>query len=361
MSKKLDPKDKALLKDVQKFNLAYAAAGWHLQDKVVTEDLSRVVLYRSSMNAVQFLYVTWKSAVLTDTQFTNVEFQQSDFTGVTLRDVVFRNCKFVVCSFARAKLTNCRFIDCTSEELNARDATFEGCVFERFEDNSGVFGSATLHTCSFEQCRMDNTSFYSTKFEAVYLKQSACTNVSFADIHGTGLSFLDATIHNCSFTGSRYGSVTFEQGKSKGLTFKNFNPTTVVIQNCEQIEALSILDSTWSTAAITDCRKVSELTIDRSRMKDLTISLSLIAYFQMEETEVSGNSRIVKCSIAGLNLGKSTLRGLQMASCEVSRYLMVEGATLDGVVLSGITYAAGLKVSTEGVKYLNGSAEFKAR
>ena len=41
MDAELDPKDKALLQDIQAFNREYAVSGWHLQDKLVKEDLSR--------------------------------------------------------------------------------------------------------------------------------------------------------------------------------------------------------------------------------------------------------------------------------------------------------------------------------
>ena len=361
MSDELDPGDKALLRDIQAFNRTYAASGWHLQDKVVTEDLSGIALVRSSMTSVQFLHVHWRNAILTNTQFTNVEFQQSDFTGATFHDVVFKDCKFKICSFARARLNDCRFVNCTSEELNARDATFEACGFESFEDNSGVFGSAAFHKCRYERGRMDNSSFYSSKFTDFSVKQTACENVSFADIEGTNLLFEDAAIHNCSFTGGHYGKVAFERGQSKGLTFKEFHPQEIAIQNCEKIEALSVLNSMWSSPTIAACPAIFELTIDESRIEDLTISHSRIAYFEMEETQISGNSRISDCEISGLNLEKSTLTGTHMINCVLAKYLMASGATLDGVVLSGITYAPGLEISASDAKYLNGSPQFGVR
>ena len=361
MSSELDATDKELLKDIQAFNRNYSATGWHLADKVVTEDLSRIALFRSSMMSVQFLHVDWKSAMLTDCEFTNVEFQQAQFTGAKLWRVVFKDCKFVLCSFAKATLTDCSFINCTAEELNARDAEFEGCVFEGFEDDSGVYGSAALRNCRFERGRMDNSSFYSTKFNAVSVKQSTIENAIFADIQGTDLSFEDATIQDCSFEGSRFGSVTFERGQSQGVTFKEFNAEKIGIRNCAKIEALTVRDSTFAAAEILDCPSVSELTINKSQMKDLTMERNQIAYFEMEETEVSGDSRIVDCPIAGLNLQKSTLLGMTMANCAVAMYLIADGATLNGVAMDGMTYAPGLQLRTRGVNYLNGSAEFGGR
>jgi uncharacterized protein YjbI with pentapeptide repeats len=354
----LDDADKELLKDMLAFNRAHAAAGWHIQDRVVTEDLSHIVLLGSSMTSIVFLNVNWRSARLSDTQFTNVEFEQAQFTEATLRGVVFKDCKFVLCSFAKATLTDCQFSNCTSEDLNARDATFEGCMFQSFADNSGVYGSATLRKCAFERCRLDNSSFYSAKFNTVSLTQAALKNVVFADIQGTGLSFENAMIHNCSFEGSRYGTLTFQGGQSKGITFKAFNPESLTLRNCVKIEALNIRESTGTGTAILDCPVISELTIDHSKMKDLTLERNEIAYFEMKETEVSGNSHITGCAISGLNLERSTLIGMQMTNCTVSNYLIADGATLDRVVLDGVAYAPGLTVSTAGVKYLNGSGVF---
>jgi F0F1-type ATP synthase membrane subunit c/vacuolar-type H+-ATPase subunit K len=59
-----------------------------------------------------------------------------------------------------------------------------------------------------------------------------------------------------------------------------------------------------------------------------------------------------------MNLEKSTLHGTEIVNCFLAKYLMVGGATLDAAVLSGITYAPGLKMSAKDVKYLNGSGEF---
>lgn len=360
MSDELDPKDKALLEDIDAFNRAYAAAGWHIRDKVVREDLSRISLNRS-LTSVQFLHVNWQSAVLTDSRFDNVEFQQAAFTGATLHNVVFTDCKLVMCSFQKAKLTDCRFINCVAQGLNARDAVFEGCVFESFEDRSGVFGSAALRNCRFDRGRFDNTSFHSTELHAVLMKESSLVNVIFAAIRGTGLAFEGAALHNCGFEQSQYGSVTFERTNSKGVTFKGFEAENLSLRNCPMIDALTVRGSTWTAPSIQDCPAISELTIGQSWMKDLTLTRSLIAYFRIEEAQVTGDSRITDCRIVGLNLKKSTLVGTQMANCALTAYLILDDATLDALVLSGITYARGLRISSQGVKYLNGSAEFGAK
>jgi len=355
----LDPTDKELLQDIQLFNRTYAASGWHIRDKVVEENLSHIFLVRSTITSAQFVNVDWKSALLTDTQFTDVEFQQAQFSEATLERVVFTNCKFVVCSFSKSRLTDCRFINCASEELNAREASFEGCTFESFVDGSGVFGSARLRGCRFEKCQLDNASFYSANLTTVAVRQSSLKNVIFADLKGSELLFEDTTVQNCSFEESRYGGLTFQRGESRGVTFKAFNPERLILQNCAYIEALAISESTGTAPTILECNAVSELSIDHSRIRNLAIERSRIEYFEMKETEVSGNSRIANCAIAGLNLEKSTLIGLQIVNCEMAIHLIADGATLDAVILSGITYAPDLKLSARGVKYLHGSTELR--
>ena len=275
---------------------------------------------------------------------------QSKFTRAVLRGVVFTDCQFLGCSFEDAKLTDCRFINCASEELNAKNANFEDCAFESFEDRSGVFVSAVLRNCRFERCRLDNTAFHRTEFDGVTLSETSLTNVIFANIRGSGLAFENATILRCALEESRFGNVRIEGGSAKSLTFKVFDAAQVRIHNCQLVEALTIRGSTWAATSIEECNAISELTIGQSRMKDLAITRNQMAYFRVEETEVSGASRIVDCRLEGLSLEKSRLVRTEMANCTLARYLVLDGATLDAVVLRGIAYAPGLEVSASGVQ-----------
>ncbi len=357
----LDKSDKDLLKDIQAFNRAYANKGWHIRDKVVTEDLSHIVLVHSSMTSVQLLNVNWRSANVVETEFTNVEFEQSQFTEARFQGVVFKDCRFILCSLAKATLTDCRIINCTCEELNARDAVFESCLFQSSVDTGGIYGSASLHNCRYEQCKLENNSFYSTKLNAVSLVQTALKATIFASIQGTGLSFESAVLHNCSFEGDGYGHLTFQGGNTRGVTFKSFNSQSLTLQNCTKIERLSVWESVWIGAVILDCPDISELTINQSNLKNFTLARNQIAYFEMEETSVSGDSHITDCAISGLNLERSTLIGLKMTNCTLANYLMANGATLDAVRLERLVYAPRLEISTDSVKYRNGSDAFRLR
>ena len=123
------------------------------------------------------------------------------------------------------------------------------------------------------------------------------------------------------------------------------------------MEALTVRDSVWKGPSIDGCPSVIELMIDRSKMSDLVIERNQMMYFTLSRTEVSGDSRISECLLGGWNLEESTLRGTRIVNCTIGRYLKADGATLDGVTLTGIAYAADLRRSLSGLKYLNGSAK----
>jgi fluoroquinolone resistance protein len=357
MNVELDPKDKALLQDIQAFNREYAVSGWHLQDKLVQEDFSRLVLCRSSMVSVVFQYTNWRSALLTDSEFTNVEFDQCSFKEARLSGVVFRHCLFRFGSFAGATLTNCSFHNCKADQWNARAAKLKDCAFDSCEDTSGVFANATLENCRWNECRWYNSSFYGVTFQAVAVKGSSIDSVIFSDIHGSHLSFEDDIVQRCSFEDSRYGSLTLERGSVRGVTFRAFHPQAIAIRNCASMEVLTVRDSIWRGPSITGCPAVCELMIDRSQMSDLAIERNQMWYFTLSQTEVSGDSRISDCMLAGWKLENSTLRRTRIVNCTIGSYLKADGATLDGVALTDISYAPGLRRSLGGVTYLNGSTE----
>lgn len=309
------------------------------------------------MVSVVFESTNWRSALLTDSEFTNAEFGQCSFQEARLSGVVFRDCVFRFTSFAKATLTNCQFHNCKAEQWNARAAKLEGCTFDSCEDSSGVFGDATLENCRWNECRWHNSSFYGVTFQTVAVERSTIDSVIFSDIHGSDLSFEDDILQRCSFEDSRYGSLILERGSIRGVSFRAFHPQLVAIRNCARVEVLTVRDSIWRGPSIAGCRSVCELMIDQSKMSDLVIERNQIGYFTLSGTEVAGDSRISDCLLAGWNLEKSTLRRTQIVNCTIGSYLKADDATLDGVTLTGIRYAPGLRRSLGGVKYLNGSTE----
>jgi uncharacterized protein YjbI with pentapeptide repeats len=357
----LDPEEKALLRNIGEFNAKIASTGWHLREKDVKEDLSRIRLLNSSMDSVHFLYVNWSEAVITDTQFNGVEFTQSKFIGATFQRVTFTNCVFALSSFQRAKLRDCRFIDCRAEELNARQASFDDCSFRKLDDTSGVFSSAALRKCRFEDCRFENSSFQSTGLVSVFLRDSQLHNVVFGELQGTDLSFENSNLDHTGFGESQYGNVAFERGTNRAVTFTGFKAESLRILKSESIEAFTIMDSTLQRTLIADCLDVSELSIHRSRMANIAIERSQVAYFELNEAHLSGECRFAQTQIAGLSFARSTLVGLRIENCTIAEYLILEDASFERLVLLGVEYAPQLRLRARGVKYLGESARFESR
>jgi uncharacterized protein YjbI with pentapeptide repeats len=358
VGQELDARDQELLKDIERFNQTYAAAGWHIQDKDISQDLSRILLSRSSVRSSRLLHVGLDRARVTDTQFTDVEFQQAKFTNAVLDGVVFTNCKFLMASFQNSRLTNCRFVNCESNDLNAQKATVTNSRFDSFNDTSGVYDAAVLTACEFEGCHLNNSSFFGSTLNQVSVRKSIVQYVVYSEIRGSDLLFEEDTLEDCGLGESRFGSVTIRGGQNKGVTFKAFRGGTMRIEKCVNSDRLTFLESRWDDAGIVDCVMLSELIINQSIMTNLVIERNQMSYFEMKTTTVSGKSRIADCTIDGMGLDDSRLTGLEIANCRISRYLTLNGATADAVVLNRITYAPDLRFRAEGVKYLNGSAQF---
>jgi uncharacterized protein YjbI with pentapeptide repeats len=357
----LDPEEIALLRNIDEFNAKIASTGWNLREKDVKEDLSRIRLLHSSLTSVHFLHVKWNNAVVTDTRFNSVQFSQAKFSGATLEGVVFTDCSFEICSFQQATFTNCQFLNCRAEELNAKAASFEGCRFEKFNDTSGVFSSAVLRNCQFEHCHFENSSFQSAEIVSVPLRGSDLHNVVFGALKGTNLSFVDSKVEHTGFGESRYGSVVFERGTSKAVTFTGFKADSLRVQHCQRIEAFTLMDCAFQKITIADCPAVSELSIQRGRLTNVAIERCQIAYFKLQEANLSGESRFSQCQIAGLNTIKSTLVGLRIQNCLVAEYLILEGASFERLSLVGLEYAPQLQMRAAGVTYLGESARFELR
>lgn len=361
MNTELDPEDLKLLQNIGDFNAKYAASGWHIREKDVRGDLSRMRLLNSSMASVRVLGVQWNAAVVTNTKFMSVEFTQAKFSGATLQDVVFTDCTFSMCSLQRARLTNCRFVNCRSEELNAGQAVFLGCSFDAFKDFTGVFTGATFRSSIFERCEFKNSSFRSAQLDSLPVRHSVLHNVVFGDLKGTDLKFEESKVEQTGFSDSHFGSIAFERGSTRGVTFKAFHADSLRIQNCEKIEALGAHDSEVKRIAITDCPAVSELGLRQCRVSELFAERCQIAFLQLAETRVLASGKFSQCQLAGMNLAGSTLVGLRLENCLIADYLVLENASFERLALSGLEYGSPLKASTSGVKYLGDSARFETR
>jgi uncharacterized protein YjbI with pentapeptide repeats len=359
VGEELSASDKQLLTDIARFNEVYARLGWHIQDKDLDQDLTGILLMNSSLTNCRILHANLESAHVNNTQFTGVEFQQAKFTNATLRNVIFTNCKFLLSSFENGRLTDCRFENCETKDLNAKRAVFKNCSFKSFDDTSGVYDEASLTECEFDGGRMHNGSLFSTTFQSVSIRHSTLTRCVFSGIKGGDLVFEDSKLEQSGLGDSRFGALTFSGGENTAVTFKRFNAGPVSIERCAKADQLSVLESRWTGARITDCPNLSELTINKSGIVGLELEQNQMEYFEMKGTTVTGKSRIASCAIDGARLDNSRLIGLEMTNCRVSRYLTVDGVTADALVLNGIQYAPDLRFSAQGVTYLNGSSRFR--
>jgi uncharacterized protein YjbI with pentapeptide repeats len=218
-----------------------------------------------------------------------------------------------------------------------------------------------MRNCKFERSQLDNSSVHAAELVSVSFRESSLDGVIFSGLRGTHLLFVDSKVTHVGFGESQYGTVAFERGESKGITFNSFQAASVEIRNCRSIEALSVIDSSWDRTAIGNCPAISELAFTGMHLKDFSITRSQIAYCELVNTAIVGESHITSSQFAGLSLAGSTLRGVRFSGCTFADYLVLDGATLDGLVASGIVNAAGLRVMAKGVNYLNGSTELRGQ
>jgi uncharacterized protein YjbI with pentapeptide repeats len=249
-------------------------------------------------------------------------------------------------------------VNCEANDLNAQKTTLADSQFESFNDTSGVYDAAAFTACDFDGCRMYNSSFFGSTLNKLSVRKSMVKDVVYSEIKGSDLLFEEDTLENCGLGNSEFGGVTIRGGQNKGVTFKAFHAGTIRIEKCVTSDGLTVQESRWDNTGIVDCAMLSELTINQSQMSNLLIERNQMAYFEMKMTTVTGRSRIADCTIDGMGLDNSSLTHLEMANCRITRYLTLNGATADAVVLNQIAYPPDLRFSAEGVKYLNGSAQF---
>jgi fluoroquinolone resistance protein len=352
--RELDREDRELLKDIFAFNVQYAATGWHIEDRAVTEDLSGVWLSNSTIVTAEFVFTKLRSSRLADTRFDGVEFHQADFSQAVMGNVVFANCRFVLCQMQAAVLKNCRFINCQSERLDATGTTFEDCTFEALEEGMGCFTKAVLKDCAFERCKLDGSAFHKTRIDEVAFRSSGLTDLVFDDIRGTGLSFEHPGFEGAAFVDSHYGAITFDGGVNRAVKFNRFDAESVVLKNIARTESLSIRDSVWKESSIANCPEVVEWTINLSQMENFTVTASQIAYLDLQKSEFSGSSRIANCVIAGLNASGARFMGTTWSNCRIAGYLILNETTFDAAVIAGMLYSYE-SLETRDVRYLNGS------
>jgi uncharacterized protein YjbI with pentapeptide repeats len=357
MAEELTQDEIARLKNMEAFNASIAATGWQVSGKVIRENLAGIRLRNSVFEKVQFEGVRWRGAEISNTRFTGCEFTVTDFGGAKLTGVEFTDCVFANCVMNGAELVQCRFTRCKSENLKAREARFTKCEFDSYQDRNVVFGGSQLRECTFVASRLENPSFQVAVLERVVFRRSALRLAVFGEITGSNLLFEDTILHKSGFVDSTYGNLGMERCTVRGVTFDQFGLERVILRNSPSVAALTVERSDWKNTMIADCGQVTELTWTRSRLANWQLVRSMVAYLRVRECELSGEPVIADCEIAGLSMAGTRATGLRMERTVLHESVELQGAVFDGLRLSGVRYAEGLRVDGR-AEYRNSEGRF---
>jgi uncharacterized protein YjbI with pentapeptide repeats len=358
MPEELTQDEKDRLKDIESFNNAIAAGGWHLADKIVHDSLSRIRLRDSEFAGVTFEAVPWRDAVITNSRFVRTKFVLCDFGGARLSGVTFTDCEFVNCTFSLAAFDNCRFVGCQSRHLKSRDAVYEKCSFERFDDQDGVFGGSKIRETRLVDCRLENTSLQLTELSRILIRKTELKLVLLGEITGTNLVFEESILRNCGFVDSEFGNLGFERCGLRGVTFDHFAVERAFFRAATYLEGVRLQSCRWKQPAISDCPQVSEFTCEDSVLGNWTMVRSQAAYLQFFLSTLTGGSAIEDCQIAGLSLAQSTVNGIRLENTVIHLALALDGARLERITLKGVEYAEDLHITDGGLVYVEAAHRF---
>ncbi len=357
MAEELTREEIARLKNMEAFNASIAATGWQLTEKIVRENLAGIRLRNSLFAGVKFEGVKWRGASISETRFTKCEFTVTDFGGAKLAGVVFEDCVFANCVLNGATLEQCRFVRCRSENLKAREVGFTKCEFDSYQDRNGVYGGSTIRECTFVASRLENPSFQVATVERLLFRRSALRLAVFGQITGSNLLFEETILHNSGFVDSTYGNFGMDRCTVRGVTFDQFGLERAMIRNAAVMEAMTVDRCDWKNTMVADCPQVSEFTWTKARLSNWQLLRSQVAYLHVQECELSGESLIADCEVAGLSLAGTRAAGMRMERTVVHEYLTTEGARFVGLRLSGVQYAPGLRVEGK-AEYRNSEGSF---
>jgi len=358
MAVELTASEKALLADKEAFNASIAGTGWQVRDKIIREDLSKVRLVNSSLGDVQLEGAGWLEAVVSESRFTKVQFVLGEMGGAEWTNVEFENCQFEGTSFSGAKFINCRFVRCQAVGLKARDGWFENCVFEDCTDRSGVFGGSTLRMSRFEGCKLENTSIRAAEMTRVSFRNCELRLVILGELRGTNLVFLECSLRQCGFVDSEYGNIGLERCTLRQVTFDGFGAEKALVREARLVDSVTVKDCDWKLSMVLDCPAVSELQYAGARLNSWRVSGCQMAYFEVTNSEVLGESSISGCDVVGFSFEGSKATGLRLENLTLLQYIRLRGARFDGLQQAGVRYGEGVEVEANDVEYSGGSVPF---
>ena len=353
MTSELSDKEKNDLKDIEKFNAEIGQLGWHVEDKLIEElDISGIVLNQSSLRAVEFNNVTSRGARITGSELNGVKFASGDFSGSQFADVRFIECEFGGVSFERSTFDNCTFTGCRGVRAKMSDAVFRRCSFDKCSDESGVFTRAEFIHTKILKPDWRNTSLYHTTFDSTEIAGGKLDMVVFGNANIDDLSISESNIISCSFGESTIKKLHLSKCESKSLSFGKANIQQLVIVECSGFNGLNIINSDCQVMTIEKCENMSEPKIYISRVDTLSISNCSIAYLYCVESEFKFGGQINGCKISGANFQGANMTGIAIKNTEFSDYLVVSDAEIRNLSLAGVTYASGIEIDSQNVKYI---------
>lgn len=354
MKSRLDDKEKEQLADIEKFNSTVGATGWHIKDKKLEEEnLAGIKLNNSSLKNTDLLQSKITSGEIRNSVFKGVDATGSDFSDSKFTDVEFSDCIFRYTKFARAEFVRCVFRGCHSENTEMENAVFHECTFERLDDNSGLFTRSEFSDSRFMQCHLDNSSFYYAKLRKVLFDGGHLDHVVMANTVIEEVDVDKGRIDFCSFNESDINRMNFKQAHSKGITFGKAVISGMTLTECDNFTGLNLINSTCTTVVIASSKLFSEPTFYGSKLNDLEIRDCNVAYLDLVEAEITGDSKIADCTISGANMSQAKVVGIVISSTTFDDYLVLDDGIFEGLKLRDVTFNPGLEVDASNVQYIN--------
>jgi len=353
MTAELSDKEKQDLKDIEKFNAEIGQSGWHIEDKLIEElDISGIVLNQSSLKKVEFNNVTGRESRFTNSELRNVKFFSGDFSNSQFTDVRFVECEFAGVSFQQSTFDNCSFTDCRSVRAQLSDAAFRKCTSSNCSDDSGIFTRVEFINTRIFKPDWHNTSLYHARFDSTEITDGKLELVVFGNADINDLKISESNIVSSSFGESIIKKLLFEKCESKSISFGKAKIQQLIILGCSGFNGLNIVNSDCQLLTIDDCEKMLEPKIYISRVDNLTLRNSNLAYLYCVESVFGPGGEINGCKISGANFQGAEMTGVTISDCEFSDYLVISNGAFRKLSLVGVTYTDGIEIDSQAVDYI---------
>ena len=346
--------DRALLRDIEKFNKRYAEEGWHVSDfSLDREDLSNIHLENSSVRESAWNQVVIRDGVIENTVFEDVEFQGLELKNTRLVNVRFINCTFLFPRFSEVRMVDVIIEDAVMEEGKIEATLFEKSRFRRLNDHLSVFVASSFVKTTFAKGTLSNTGFHDVLLEETTFQDIQLTDVSFRKAEVQNALFQGATLDATVFAEGYGTDVTFERCRGqKGLSIVAPQWSTMTMSGHDELQQVRINDAELDTLSLTELRNVTDFIMRRSKVGHVHISGSELNDFGMQKTEVAGG-QIEASTFWGLGLAGSHLSHVDIAESTIGTYLILDGAVFDQLSLTDISYQQVELVTAADVRYIN--------